>query len=128
MRSVKDLAFGKTLGAGAFGTVRQATTLLDGVTTNVAVKTLAFTEQDEYEEKLEEFTQEATVGWGLSSRSRNAVWSSIPLPTPAPPAWSCLNDNILSRLLHVLHHRKSHGCAKRSVSRTTLVTRGYNCT
>ncbi len=71
--SAKDLTFGKTLGAGAFGTVRQATALLDGVTTEVAVKTLAFTEQDDFEEKLEEFTQEATVGWAVSSRSRSGV-------------------------------------------------------
>lgn len=72
-----DLTFGKSLGAGAFGTVRQATALLDGVTSNVAVKTLAFTESDDFEEKLEEFTQEATVGWAVSSRARNGVRARI---------------------------------------------------
>ena len=72
-RSAKDLKFGETLGAGAFGTVRRATALLDGVTTQVAVKTLTFTEQDDFKEKLEEFTQEATVGWAVSSRARNGV-------------------------------------------------------
>ena len=78
--STNDLTFGKTLGAGAFGTVRQATALLDGVTTKVAVKTLTFTEQDDFEEKLEEFTQEATVGWAISARSRNGVRHTFSRP------------------------------------------------
>ena len=74
-RSVNALKFGKSLGAGAFGTVRQATAAMDGVKVQVAVKTLAFTERDDFEEKLEEFKQEATVGWAVSSRSRSGVRS-----------------------------------------------------
>ena len=83
-RSVGDLKFGKTLGAGAFGTVRQATADLDGERVQVAVKTLEFTDRDDCEEKLEEFKQEATVGWAASSRSRSRV-RARPTPRCARP-------------------------------------------
>ena len=68
-----DIKFGKTLGAGAFGTVKSATINLDGQMHQVAVKTLLFTNSDDAEEKLEEFCTEATIGWELSKQSRESV-------------------------------------------------------
>ena len=65
-----DIRFGKALGAGAFGTVRQGTVQLDGESQAVAVKTLTFTRSDDFDEKLHEFKTEATVGWELGRRSR----------------------------------------------------------
>lgn len=74
---LKSLVFGKTLGAGAFGTVKQATVQLNGQAVPVAVKTLTFTSSRDFEDHLKEFKTEATVGWELGARSRENV---IPAP------------------------------------------------
>ena len=73
LRRLADIKFGKTLGAGAFGTVKAATINLDGQMHQVAVKTLLFANSDDAEEKLEEFCTEATIGWELSKQSRESV-------------------------------------------------------
>ena len=116
--SVGDLKFGKTLGAGAFGTVRQATADLDGERVQVAVKTLEFTDRDDCEEKLEEFKQEATVGWAASSRSRSQV-RARPAPRCARP-----RADSTSRFAR----RKSPASARPWVSPTTRGRPTSGCT
>lgn len=118
------MTFGTTLGAGAFGTVRRATALLDGVTTQVAVKTLSFTEQDDFKEKLEEFTQEATVGWTVSSRARNGVRPCIRQPAPAPPTLLSSRRGALNHSPRVLPSQKdSRLCETIGVAHDSTKTR-----
>ena len=81
-----SIAFGKTLGAGAFGTVKQATVTLNDQTVPVAVKTLTFTSSNDFEEHLEEFMTEASIGWELGARSRENV---KPIANPSDIPTSC---------------------------------------
>jgi hypothetical protein len=69
----EQIRFGRTLGAGAFGTVKEARVQLDGEEQSVAVKTLIFTSRDDFEEKLDEFKTEASIGWEVSACHRQQV-------------------------------------------------------
>ena len=95
---------------------------MGGVKMQVAVKTLAFTECDDFEEKLEEFKQEATIGWAVSSRSRSGVRTALPSEQRSP--CPCLHRELLTSCLSTTARRRNRVCVPRLPSLTMRVRRG----
>jgi len=65
-----SMRLGKTLGEGAFGTVKLATVTIDGRVEECAVKTI-IAKGKAFNERLEAFETEANVSWTASVAARN---------------------------------------------------------